>query len=67
MLPKTPVGIGLRTTVSGGQYGCLLSESSVLGMMGALCEGVVVWGRHAVSLLEKLLDLGERGSFDSAV
>lgn len=67
MLPKTPVGIELREPLfQGVSMGVCCPESSVLGMMGALCEGLVVWGRHAVSL-EKLSDLGERGLLGLAV
>lgn len=42
-------------------------DSTVPGKMGTLCEGVVVWGGYAIPPLEKLLDLGEKGSPSSAV
>ena len=59
-LPKPPVVIEVRTTR-------LLSRKLCLGMMGTLCEGVVVWGRHDLSLLENLLDLGERITWFSCI
>lgn len=42
-------------------------ESLVLGMMGTVCEGAVALGAHASPPVEKLLDLGERGSLSLAV